>query len=94
MLSPDILHQLIKGSFKDHIVTWVNDYIKAEYPDKQAKKIMDDIDLRYAYIFYYFVFTSLFITITVYPLHPPLLVCGASHREGALFNGPAMTQKH
>ena len=49
MLSPDILHQLIKGAFKDHIVMWVNDYIKARYSDKKAKKIMDDIDRRYVY---------------------------------------------
>ena len=49
MLSPDILHQLIKGAFKDHLVTWVNDYIKAQYPDKKVKRIMDDIDRRYVY---------------------------------------------
>ncbi|KAG2052655.1 hypothetical protein BDR06DRAFT_983034 [Suillus hirtellus] len=35
MISPDILHQLIKGAFKDHLVTW-------------AQKIMDDIDHRIA----------------------------------------------
>ena len=47
LLSPDILHQLIKGAFKDHIVMWVHDYIKAQHLEIEANKILDDIDARY-----------------------------------------------
>ena len=46
-ISPDILHQLIKGTFKDHIVTWIHDYIKAWHLETEANKILDDIDQWY-----------------------------------------------
>ena len=46
LLAPDLLHQLIKGVFKDHIVTWVTDYIKAKHPEREANRILDDIDHR------------------------------------------------
>ncbi|KAG2116938.1 hypothetical protein DEU56DRAFT_874133 [Suillus clintonianus] len=48
LLSPDILHQLIKGAFKDHLVKWVHDYIEARYMEANANKILDDIDRRIA----------------------------------------------
>ncbi|KAF8801773.1 hypothetical protein BYT27DRAFT_7226673 [Phlegmacium glaucopus] len=48
LLSPDLLHQIIKGTFKDHLVTWVTAYINLEHSPAEAKQILADIDRRIA----------------------------------------------
>ncbi|KAF9029372.1 hypothetical protein BDZ89DRAFT_950655 [Hymenopellis radicata] len=48
MLTSDLLHQIIKGTFKDHLVEWVGEYFELTETPVRAKAIMDDIDRRLA----------------------------------------------
>ncbi|KAE9393343.1 hypothetical protein BT96DRAFT_1051714 [Gymnopus androsaceus JB14] len=44
ILMVDLLHQVIKGCFKDMIVEWVVSYLTLEHGEAWAKEILDEVD--------------------------------------------------
>jgi hypothetical protein len=40
LLSSDLLHQVIKGTFKDYLVSWANKYLHLEHGEKRLLEII------------------------------------------------------
>jgi hypothetical protein len=93
LLSPDLLHQIIKGTFKDHIIDWIEEYINTAYGKTEAAKILADIDRQceISAVLTYFSFTIYLLAGSLWCHHSQ--VCVTFTWAVSSNNGWEMTQR-
>ena len=46
LITSDLLHQVIKGVFKDYLVSWVSEYLDYFHRTAGKEQVLDEIDCR------------------------------------------------
>lgn len=74
-MAPDLLHQVIKGTFKDHLVEWVMQHLHQEHGEARTVEIITDIDWWYisgASALSYSPVLTCYVRISAVPIFPGL----------------------
>lgn len=90
LITPDLLHQVIKGVFKDHLVSWVAKYLEHLHGTAGMERVLDEIDRRFAVHLLFMICAHHLIELPLC-LHSQVYV--GSNRGGTSINGLGMIRR-